>query len=155
MQCQNVYLVHDIKPPNHEFCFPQFFQRIFLCLTREKENKLFTGPKLRKKTCFGPVKSLFSFSTDQAEKNSLKKLGKTRFVVWWFDVTNKIIEKQTFRDLSYFWRGELTFFMHVEHPNVTIWIVVVEIWLKIKKSMYPQKLSCHCDARNTYNLYRQ
>lgn len=37
--------------------------------------------------------------------------------------------------------------MHVEHPNETIWIVVVEIQLK-EKHMYPQKiLSCPCDAR--------
>jgi len=27
--------------------------------------------------------------------------------------------------------------------------------IKIKISMYPQKLSCPCDARNTYNLYSQ
>ena len=39
---------------------------------------------------FGPMKSLFSFSTAQTEKNSGKYLGKTRLVVWWFDVTNKI-----------------------------------------------------------------
>ena len=36
------------------------------------------------------MKSLFSFSTAQTEKNSQKKLGKTRLVVWWFEVTNKI-----------------------------------------------------------------
>merc|ERR1711956_45068 len=40
---------------------------------------------------FGPMKSLFSFSSPQAEKGSWKKLGKTGFVVWWFDVTNKIL----------------------------------------------------------------
>ena len=38
-----------------------------------------------KKTCFGPIKSQFSFSTAKTEKNSWKRL-----VVWWFDVTNKI-----------------------------------------------------------------
>ena len=37
---------------------------------------------------FGPMKSLFSFSTGQTEKNSWK----TRLVVWWFDDMNKIIE---------------------------------------------------------------
>ena len=36
------------------------------------------------------MKSLFSFSTAQTEKNWWKKLGKTRLVVGWFDVTNKI-----------------------------------------------------------------
>ena len=40
---------------------------------------------------FGPMKSLFSFSSGQSENNSRKKLGKTKFVVWWFDVTNKIV----------------------------------------------------------------
>ena len=45
---------------------------------------------MREKKCFRPIISLFSFSTAQTEKNSWKKLGKTRFVVWWFDVTNKI-----------------------------------------------------------------
>ena len=35
---------------------------------------------------------MFSFSTAQTEKNSWKKLGKTRLVVWWFDVTNNTIQ---------------------------------------------------------------
>ena len=38
------------------------------------------------KTCFGPMKSLFSFSTAQTEKNSWEKLEKTRLVVWGIDV---------------------------------------------------------------------
>ena len=37
-----------------------------------------------------PIKCLFSFSTAQTEKNSWKKMGKTKLVVWWIDVTNKI-----------------------------------------------------------------
>jgi hypothetical protein len=36
------------------------------------------------------MKSLFSFSSGQTEKNSWKKMGKTKFLVWWIDVTNKI-----------------------------------------------------------------
>ena len=36
------------------------------------------------------MKSLFSFSTAKTEKNSWGKLGETKLVVWWFDVTNKI-----------------------------------------------------------------
>ena len=70
--------------------FPNFFHEFFSVWEDEKENKLFIGPKMRKKTCFGPIKSLFSFSTVQAEKNSWKKLGETKLVVWWFDVRNKI-----------------------------------------------------------------
>ena len=60
------YLVRDIKPPNHDFCSPQLLSRNFFSLTS-------------------------SFSTAQTEKFLWKKLGKTRFVVWWFDVTNKIL----------------------------------------------------------------
>ena len=36
----------------------------------------FSTGKLRKKTCFGPIGSLFSFSTAHTEKNSWKKLVK-------------------------------------------------------------------------------
>ena len=43
--------------------------------------------KLRKKNCFGSIRSLFSFSTAQTEKNSWKNWGKQN---WWFDVTNKM-----------------------------------------------------------------
>ena len=37
------YLVRDIKSPNNQSWFPQFFPRIFLAV--EKENELFIGPK--------------------------------------------------------------------------------------------------------------
>ena len=50
--------------------------------------------------CFGPVKGLFSFSTAQAEKVFWKKLGKTRFVVWWLDVTHKITRIKSFKNCS-------------------------------------------------------
>ena len=56
------YLVRDIKPPNHQFWFPQFFPQIFLSWERKQ--------------------SLFSFSTAKSEKNSWKKLRKARLVVW-------------------------------------------------------------------------
>jgi hypothetical protein len=39
------YLVRDIKTPNNQSCFPQFFQPIFLSFSSENENKLFIGPK--------------------------------------------------------------------------------------------------------------
>ena len=45
----DLYLVCDIKPPNHQSYFPQFFQDFFSVLAFEKENKLFIGPKIRKK----------------------------------------------------------------------------------------------------------
>ena len=44
---------------------------------KKKTNLQFIGPKLKKTTCFGPIKSLFSFSMAKTEKNSWKKLGIT------------------------------------------------------------------------------
>ena len=52
-----IYLVREIKPPNHESCFPQFFPHI--CFSSEE------------------IKNKIKFSTAQDEKNSWKKLGKT------------------------------------------------------------------------------
>ena len=128
-----LYLVRDIKPPNNQSCFPQFFPR----MSSWKENEFFIGPKLRKKTCLGPQKCLFSLSTTQAEKNSWKKLGKTRLVVWWFDVTNKIVtgkwiflklDMQLFVDFcvfSRFWLNlldlNLKFFCFDVQNNVKLW----------------------------------
>jgi hypothetical protein len=71
---------------NHQttnLVFPKFFYQFFSVSVVKKENKLFIGTKPRK-TCFGPIKSLFSFSTAQAEKNWGKQ-------DWWFDVTNRIL----------------------------------------------------------------
>ena len=50
-----------------------------------KTNKLFIGSK-QVFLSFGPMKSLFSFSTAKTEKYLREKLGKTRFIVWWFDL---------------------------------------------------------------------
>ena len=41
----NIYLVRDIKPPNHEFCFSHFFLQIFLSLTRWKWKETFHWSK--------------------------------------------------------------------------------------------------------------
>ena len=60
---------------NHQttnLVFSNFFHEIFSVLGDEKENKFFIGPKLRKNTLFW-IKSLFSFSTAQAEKTSWMK----------------------------------------------------------------------------------
>jgi len=57
-----------IKPLINQSGFPQFFS----VLKIEKETKLFIGEKF-----------IFYFKTE-------KKLGKTRLVIWWFGVTNKI-----------------------------------------------------------------
>ena len=83
------YLVRDIKPPNHQSWFSQFFPRISISFSSWKRKQIFYWSKTFFFT-FGPMKSLFSFSTVQTEKNSWNKLGETRLVVWWFDVTNKI-----------------------------------------------------------------
>ena len=67
-----MYLVRDIKQPNHESSSPQFFPRIFLSLSSWKRKQTF----LLLLNNFGTMKSLFSFSSPQTtEKNSYKKLG--------------------------------------------------------------------------------
>ena len=53
----NEYLFRDIKTPNHEFFSVQAVEKKII------------APNL-KKTCFVPIKSLFSFSNDQPELNS-------------------------------------------------------------------------------------
>ena len=64
--------------------FPNFFHEFFSAWAVEKENKHFIGPKQVFSWCYyGLMKSLFTFS------NAEKKLGNTRLVVWWFDVTNR------------------------------------------------------------------
>ena len=74
--------------------FPPIFSTNFSpVLAPEKGSKLFIGPK-HVILSFGPMKSLFSFSIAQTKKNSWKKLGKTRLVAWWFDVTNKIYKTE-------------------------------------------------------------
>ena len=39
------YLVRDIKPPNNQSCFPNFFHKFFSVKAVEKENKFLIGPK--------------------------------------------------------------------------------------------------------------
>ena len=73
--------------------FPNFFHEYFSVLSVEKRKKHFSLVQNWEKDCFRPIKSLISFSTDKTVKYSWKKLGKTRLVVWWFDVTNKICSK--------------------------------------------------------------
>ena len=61
---------------------------------------------------FGPIKSLFSFSLGETNKNYWKQLVKTKFVVWWFDVMNhawasiascSLCSTKCFRNISQFW----------------------------------------------------
>ena len=42
---KKIYLVRDIKPPNHESCFPQFFLPIFLTLSSWKRKHSFYWSK--------------------------------------------------------------------------------------------------------------
>ena len=63
--------------------FSPFFSTNFSQFEQLKKITTFLLVQNRYFLSFGPMKSLFSFSTAQ-----LKKLRKTRFVVWWFDVTN-------------------------------------------------------------------
>ena len=79
----DIYLVRDITTTYHTTKFSHLEQ------LKKKTNILLVQNRFFLN--FGLTKSLFSFSPPQTEKNLWKKLGKTRFVVWWFDVMNKII----------------------------------------------------------------
>ena len=48
------------------------------------------------KSVLNKYKVCFLFQLIKTEKNSWKKIGKTRLVVCWFDVTNNILETHTF-----------------------------------------------------------
>ena len=80
--------VRDIKP---RILFSPIFSTKFSQLEQLKKKTNFLLVQNRFFLRLGPMKSLFSFST---EKNSWKNLGKTRFVVWCFDLTNKIYGKR-------------------------------------------------------------
>ena len=62
-----------------------------ICRVKSKQN--FHWSKNEAKNCFRDIKSLFSFSTAKIEKNTWNKLKKTKLVVWWFDVTNKVCKR--------------------------------------------------------------
>ena len=80
-----MYYLNFLIPNNQSF-FPQFFSVWGV----EKENKLFIGAKLRKKTVLDQWKVCFLFQLLKLRKIWWKFFGKTRLVVCWFDVTNKI-----------------------------------------------------------------
>ena len=67
--------------------FPNFFYEFFSAWAVEKDNKLFIGPKQIFSQFWTNEKFVFFFNCS-TEKISWKKMRKTRFVVWWFDVTN-------------------------------------------------------------------
>ena len=64
--------IHQTK----NIVFPIFFHEFFSVWPDEKENELFIGPKLRKKICYGPVKSLFLFQLLKLRKFRGKNWGK-------------------------------------------------------------------------------
>ena len=71
--------------------FPNFFHDFFSVLAVEKEKRqLLIGQKIRKKTFWTNRKFVFFFNYLNWEK-FVEKLGKTRFVVWWFDIMNNIM----------------------------------------------------------------
>ena len=65
---------NELMGSNNEF-------RTYIFLTNTYYDFFSDWQTEKKKNCFEPIKSLFSFSTAQIEK----KMGKTRFVFWWFD----------------------------------------------------------------------
>jgi hypothetical protein len=93
LQAFVLYLIscslHQTTKP--QILFSSIFSANFCQLDQLKKKTNFLLVQNRFFLKFGPMKSLFSFSSPQTEKTSWKKLGKTRFMVWWFDVTNKIL----------------------------------------------------------------
>ena len=68
---KSIYIVHDNKPSNNEFYYPQFFSRIFLSFSNWKRKQTFQYIVQNWKKLFGTNKKcLFSFSTAETEKNS-------------------------------------------------------------------------------------
>ena len=68
------------------FVSPNFFHEFFVVWAVEKDNKLFIGPKHFFFSVLDQRKVNFLFQLLNWEV-SWKKLVKTRFVVWWFNVT--------------------------------------------------------------------
>jgi c-di-AMP phosphodiesterase-like protein len=76
-----------------------FFHKFFSVLAVEKEKKLFYWSKKSFFSQFWTNKKIvFCFNCSNWEK-FVKKLGKTRLVVWWFDVTNKKKDSPTFSNV--------------------------------------------------------
>ena len=91
MDVNRYHLVRDIKPPATLILIsPNFSQ---LEQLKKKTNFLLVQNMFF--LSFGPMKSLFSFLKSQTEKNSWKKLGKTRLVVWCHkqDIRSQIFSK--------------------------------------------------------------
>ena len=97
------YLVHDIKPPNNQSCFPQFFPQIFLSFSCWKRKQTFYLSKTDFFLNLGPMKSLFSFSTAQTEKSLWKKLENEIgcLVVWCHEPS--CVRSQWVRSLNEFY----------------------------------------------------
>ena len=93
-QISSFLLWHQSTYLTTRFVFPIFFTN-FSFWAVEKDNQLFTGAKqiiflsittMQWKVCF-----LFQLLNCSTEKILGKTLVKTRFVVWWFDVTNWLL----------------------------------------------------------------
>ena len=117
---------------NHQtknLVFTNFFHEIFSAWAIEKKNQTYYWSKTGIFLSFGLMKSLFSFSFGQTEKNSRKKMGKTKFMVWWFDVTNKIdINYYSFLKEGHFarsWHNNLW-----KYPNMS---AALEVSLRINQ----------------------
>ena len=72
---------------NNQFCFPQFYLSILVCLSKWKRKKTLFIRQNSFFFSFGPMKCLLSFSTAKMRTHVWKNWG---WQNWWFDVTNKI-----------------------------------------------------------------
>ena len=86
-----IYFVASIQQTTN--FFPKFFPVV------EKDNKLFIGPTLIFSLSWTTEKFVFFFNCS-TEKISWKKLETWRFVVWGFDVTNWLSQKEENQKLT-------------------------------------------------------
>ena len=83
-----IYPVRDVKSPNNQFCFPQFFPRFFLSFSSWKRKQTFYWFKTGIFSVLDQWKDCFLFQLLKLRKIRRKNWGKQD---WWFDVTNKIL----------------------------------------------------------------
>ena len=109
---------------NHQtrnLVFPNLFHKIF-----SVENKLFIGPKRRKNLFWTHEKFFVLFFNCSTEKISWKKLGKTRFVVWWINAEISLRSPWVMSRTRYIYLNEMSIQNHSmagANLNKIVWLV--------------------------------
>ena len=140
-----ICLVCDINVSNHQttnLVFPNFFHEFFSVWAVEKANFLLVQNRFFFLSVLDQWKGFFFFLNCSTEKISWKKLGKTRFVVWSFDVTNWLL-------LSNVWAFFLVF-----HNNFC-WLVFIKnlnIFRYLRLYLHHCPILFHCQQEYHWQL---